>query len=108
MKRVAIAGFGTVGQGIWQILQEQPERLAHALGEAPEVAAILVRDIGRARDVAVPAGLLTDAPQRLLADGAIEELHPGIFVQAQGNLYDRHLGFCADRSLVREPDELMI
>ena len=45
---------------------------------------------------------------RLLADGAIEELHPGIFVQAQGNLYDRHLGFCADRSLVREPDELMI
>jgi len=74
VKRVAIAGFGTVGQGIWQILQEQPERLAHALGEAPEVAAILVRDIGRARDVAVPAGLLTDAPQRLLADGAINVL----------------------------------
>ena len=74
MKRVAIAGFGTVGQGIWQILQEQPERLAHALGEAPEVAAILVRDIGRSRDVAVPAGLLTDDPQRLLADGAIDVL----------------------------------
>lgn len=74
MKRVAIAGFGTVGQGIWQILQEQRERLAHALGEAPEVYAILVRDIGRSRDVAVPAGLLTDDPQRLLADGAIDVL----------------------------------
>lgn len=74
MKRVAIAGFGTVGQGIWQILQEQPERLAHALGEAPEVYAILVRDIGRSRDVAVPAGLLTNDPQRLLADGAVDVL----------------------------------
>jgi CRISPR-associated endonuclease/helicase Cas3 len=45
---------------------------------------------------------------RLVADGAIEEIHPGIFVQGYGNLYDPTLGFCADRSLVREPDELMI
>lgn len=89
MKRVAIAGFGTVGQGIWQILQEQRERLAHALGEAPEVAAILVRDIGRSRDVAVPAGLLTDDPQRLLADGAID-----VLLEATG---DTALGYALAR-----------
>ena len=45
---------------------------------------------------------------RLIAEGAIEEIHPGILVQGYGNLYDLTLGFCADRSLVREPDELMI
>ncbi|MBV5328661.1 MAG: CRISPR-associated endonuclease Cas3'' [Chlorobium sp.] len=45
---------------------------------------------------------------RLLADSAIEEIHPGIFVQGHGNLYDKNLGFCADRSLIYEPDELMI
>lgn len=45
---------------------------------------------------------------RLLADGAIEEIHPGIFVQGHGNLYDQNLGFCADRSLIYAPDELMI
>lgn len=45
---------------------------------------------------------------RLLADGAIEEIHPGIFVQGHSNLYDQNLGFCADRSLIYAPDELMI
>ena len=45
---------------------------------------------------------------RLLADGAIEEIHPGLYVQRHGNLYDEHLGFCPDRSLLYEPDELMI
>lgn len=45
---------------------------------------------------------------QLLIDGAIEEIHPGIFVQGHGNLYDRNLGFCADRSLIYAPDELMI
>ncbi len=44
----------------------------------------------------------------LLADGAIKEIHPGIFVQGHGNLYDNNLGFCADRSLIYAPDELMI
>ena len=45
---------------------------------------------------------------RLATDGAIEEIHPGIFIQGHGNLYDKNLGFCSDRSLIYEPDELMI
>lgn len=44
---------------------------------------------------------------QLLASGAIRELHPGIFVQAHGALYDDNLGFCPDKSIVYEPDELM-
>jgi len=45
---------------------------------------------------------------KLVTEGAIEEVHPGIFVQGHGNLYDKHIGFCADRSMIYAPDELMI
>lgn len=44
---------------------------------------------------------------QLLASGAIREMYPGIFVQAHGALYDENLGFCPDKSIVYEPDELM-
>ena len=45
---------------------------------------------------------------KLVTEGAIEEVHPGIFVQGHGNLYDKHIGFCAERSMIYAPDELMI
>lgn len=45
---------------------------------------------------------------RLVAEGAIREIHPGIFVQEHGGLYDPVLGFCPDKSLIYEPDELIV
>lgn len=45
--------------------------------------------------------------QKLVAGGAIREIYPGIFVQAHGALYHSDLGFCPDKSIVYEPDELM-
>jgi len=44
---------------------------------------------------------------RLLSEGAIREIHPGIFMQGHGALYHSELGFCPDKSIVYEPDELM-
>jgi CRISPR-associated endonuclease/helicase Cas3 len=44
---------------------------------------------------------------RLLGEGAIREVHPGIFVQGHGALYHNGLGFCPDKSIVYEPDELI-
>jgi CRISPR-associated endonuclease/helicase Cas3 len=44
---------------------------------------------------------------KLVTEGAIEEIHPGVFIQAHGNLYDEHLGFCVDRSMIYDPDELI-
>jgi CRISPR-associated endonuclease/helicase Cas3 len=44
---------------------------------------------------------------QLLASGAIREIHHGIFLQSHGALYDENLGFCPDKSIVYEPDELM-
>ncbi len=44
---------------------------------------------------------------QLLSSGAIREIHSGIFVQSHGALYDDNLGFCPEKSIVYEPDELM-
>lgn len=44
---------------------------------------------------------------RLLSEGAIREIHPGIFMQGHGALYHSELGFRPDKSIIYEPDELM-
>lgn len=44
---------------------------------------------------------------RLLSEGAIREIHPGIFMQGHGALYHAELGFLPDKSIIYEPDELM-
>ncbi|MFZ2445178.1 MAG: CRISPR-associated helicase Cas3' [Syntrophobacteraceae bacterium] len=44
---------------------------------------------------------------RLRLDGAIREIHAGIFVQGHSALYDEHLGFCPDKSIIYAPDELI-
>ncbi|OGR02434.1 MAG: CRISPR-associated helicase/endonuclease Cas3 [Deltaproteobacteria bacterium RIFOXYA12_FULL_61_11] len=43
----------------------------------------------------------------LLQRGAIEEVHPGIYLQRQGGLYDQNLGLCADLAGIFEPDQLI-
>ena len=44
---------------------------------------------------------------KLVEAGAIREVHPALFVQGHGALYDDRMGFCPDRSIVYEPDDLM-
>src|SRR3990172_3733972 len=44
---------------------------------------------------------------KLRNEGAIMEVHPGLFVQEYGVMYHNDLGFCADKSMIYEPDELM-
>lgn len=45
--------------------------------------------------------------QKLLERGEIREIHPGIFIQGHNAMYDDEIGFCADRSMIYEPDELI-
>jgi CRISPR-associated endonuclease/helicase Cas3 len=41
----------------------------------------------------------------LLTNGAIYEVHPGIYVQTQKSMYDDKLGFCLDKFGFYKPDE---
>ena len=45
---------------------------------------------------------------KLLAEGVVREVHPGIYVQAHPSLYDEELGFCPDRRTVYGADELIV
>jgi CRISPR-associated endonuclease/helicase Cas3 len=44
---------------------------------------------------------------KLHNEGAIIEAHPGIFIQVYGVMYHPELGFCPDKSMIYEPDELI-
>ncbi|TAN41724.1 MAG: CRISPR-associated helicase Cas3' [Nitrospirae bacterium] len=44
---------------------------------------------------------------KLLASGAIKQCYPGIFIQSHPSFYDDNLGFCPDRSIIYEPDDLI-
>mgnify|MGYP001473428519 CR=1 FL=1 len=44
---------------------------------------------------------------KLLAEGAIREIESGIFVQGHRAMYHPDLGFCHDKSMLYEPDELV-
>lgn len=59
---IGFVGFGTVGQGVWKHLQSQREELESRLGVEISFPKIAVRDLGKERGVAVPAGILTDEP----------------------------------------------
>ena len=93
MKRVALAGLGTVGGGVWQILWEQRARMASALGEEAGIAAVLVRDINKPRPHDVPQGILCDDPERLFSSGGID-----VLIEATG---DTELGYRLAKSAMK-------
>ena len=78
-----MAGFGTVGAGVYKNLLRNGSLLEQRLGVQFEVRRIAVRDIQKVRDVEAPAGLFTTSPDDLLLDSSIEvvvELMGGIDV----------------------------
>ena len=62
--KIGLFGFGVVGQGIYKVIRQAKN--AHA-----EISRIAVRDITKPRDVEVDASLLTDNPDEILNDHAI-------------------------------------
>lgn len=64
--KVAILGFGTVGEGIFNIIQEKREQFKAQLGVDLEVAKILVRDATQPRQ-GIDASLLTESIEDVLA-----------------------------------------
>ncbi|ATC65636.1 homoserine dehydrogenase [Nibricoccus aquaticus] len=57
--KIGLCGFGTVGQGVWQHLERARTDLEARLGVKLELARAAVRDLKRARDVAIPADKIT-------------------------------------------------
>jgi homoserine dehydrogenase len=74
MKKIGIglAGFGTVGAGVFDYLLHQNELLTERSGFCFEVRSIVVRDLKKTRDVPAPSELFTTSWRDLLADPEIK------------------------------------
>jgi len=78
---IGLAGFGTVGAGVYKNLQRNGALLEQRIGTTFEVKKIAVRDLAKPRDVEAPASLFTTNPDEILADPSIQvvvELMGGI------------------------------
>jgi len=69
---VGIIGLGTVGTGALRILRENAEVIARRVGIPVEVTKVAVRDVKRDRGIAIPDGLLTTDPSRIIEDPEID------------------------------------
>ena len=69
---VAIVGLGTVGAGVARLLLDHGDRTARHAGRTLWLKKAVVRDLSRARDVELPAGVLTDSLQEVIDDPEIE------------------------------------
>ena len=67
-----MAGFGTVGAGVYANLLKNGALLEQRTGVRFEVRKIAVRDPAKARDVEAPAALFTSNPDDLLGDAGID------------------------------------
>lgn len=69
---IGILGLGQVGSGTLRLLQERRLEIEARLGATIDVRRIAVRDLGRAREVSPDPALLTDDPQAIVSDPAID------------------------------------
>lgn len=78
--KAALLGAGTVGGGVYKLVQRQKDELPYKAGAHLEISRILVRNTGKARP-GIPRELVTDDWQSILADPEIQiviELMGGI------------------------------
>ena len=71
---IGLAGFGTVGSGVWQILKEHGGLISsRSQGSAAlEVRKIAVRDLSKKRDVDAPSELFTTDLLEVVNDPAVD------------------------------------
>ena len=78
---IGLAGFGTVGAGVYENLEHHRDLIAERSGYMFDVRRIVVRDLHKTRDIAAPAALFSNRWQDLLEDPEVKvvvELMGGI------------------------------
>ncbi|WP_318614787.1 homoserine dehydrogenase [Sporosarcina sp. YIM B06819] len=75
--KVAILGFGTVGEGVYRILNERKEDIQQETGHTIDIVSILVRDTAKKRLV-TPGTKITNDIQEILSDPDIDVIFEAI------------------------------
>lgn len=70
--RVALLGLGTVGTGVYKVLNKQKSEMRDKLGCEVKLSRILVRNVEKAKEKVEDAGLLTNDWNSILSDPQID------------------------------------
>lgn len=69
--KAALLGLGTVGSGVYKLIQRQKEEFPYKIGAGLEITKVLVRNVNKARP-GVDSSLLTDNWQEIVSDESID------------------------------------
>ena len=69
---VGFLGCGNIGCGVWKLLNEFSADIRHRSQVDFSIKRVLVRDIAKKRDAAVPSALLTTDPGDITDDPEIQ------------------------------------
>lgn len=69
--RAAILGLGTVGTGVYKIIQKQQAEFPHKIGAELEIAKILVKNAKKVRE-GIDMSLVTDSWEEIINDDSID------------------------------------
>lgn len=89
MIKVGLMGLGTVGTGVYKIINSKKEYLTNILKEDIEIQKILVRDLNKKRMVSVNKKLLTDNARDILDNPEIN-----IVVEVMGGISPAYEYIC--------------
>lgn len=70
--RIGLLGFGVVGQGVWKNIENNRQALEFRLGAQLDITEIVVKNLSREREVAVPAERYSDDPTRVVDNPKID------------------------------------
>lgn len=82
---IGLAGLGNVGAGVYKNLERNGDLLTERTGYRFEVTRVAVREMAKARDVAVPAAKLTTDWRDLVGDPSIQ-----VIVELMGGVTEAH------------------
>ena len=80
VRKIALLGMGTVGGGVYEIIEKQKEEMPFKIGAALEVVKVLVRNKAKYAD-RIPAEQLTDVWEDVIGDDSID-----IVVEVMGGI----------------------
>lgn len=80
VRKIALLGMGTVGGGVYEIIERQKEEMPFKIGAALEIVKVLVRNKAKYADK-VPAEKLTDVWEDVINDDSID-----IVVEVMGGI----------------------
>ncbi|MCS7278741.1 MAG: homoserine dehydrogenase [Thermodesulfobacteriaceae bacterium] len=68
---IALLGFGTVGKGVYELLEKNAPLIYQKTGLYPRIKKILVRDLNKIREKNVPSNLFTLNIEEILEDDSL-------------------------------------